>query len=338
MNMSRRTLLPLVTMSQCMRENDLAPLIGIRITKSDSIIYLLYDADQDESSEVISLMREQDVHYKCRDYFSLLAQSGEMDVDPVCREKMCEWCYRVCDCGIFPCDREMVAVAISYLDRFMLRRQSCDRSTFKLAAVTSFYLATKILSCMQIKIESLVELGRGSFDGNDIQNMECELLEKLSWRLNPPTCQAFVRQLFSKIPRSLDHIQRKTIYDRACFFAELSVYDYGFVSKERYMVAVACLLNALETHQDSFSCDQQQSIEIKEKSSVLAIGLDRQVLERAQAQLWYLYSCSAQLQDEAEIVPLDYFEKHTRNIRTRTSKSCHRQSPVSVRLNNRVSL
>lgn len=322
-------------MSNSMKHHDPNPLISIRIKRSESSAHPLHN---DEFSEAISILRQQDVPYRCQDYFSLLAQTGEIDVDPACREKMCEWCYRVCDCGIFPCDREMVAVAISYLDRYMLRRQSCDRSTFKLAAVTSFYVATKIMSCMQIRIESLVELGRGSFDGRDIQEMECQLLEILDWRLNPPTCQEFIRQLFSLLPSILDQRKRESMYDRACFFAELSVYDYGFVSKERYMVAVACLLNALETLQDSFSCDQQQSIAIKENASVLAIGLDRQVLERAQAQLWYLYSCSAQLQEEAEIVPLDYFQKHTRNIHTRISASCHRQSPVSVRLNDRVSL
>ena len=305
------------------------PLIGIRISRSEASSLPL--CDPFESSEALALLKQQDVSYQCQDYFALLALAGEVDVDSSCREKMCEWCYRVCDCGIFPCDREMVAVAFSFLDRFMIR-QSCDRKTFKLAAVTSFYLATKILSCMQIRIESLVELGRGSFDGKDIQKMECELLDKLNWRLSPPTTQAFIRQLFALVPSSFGGIKRVSIYERACFFAELSVYDYGFVTMERYMIAVACFLNALETLQDSISCDEEHSIAIKEISTLLVKSIDRQVMERAQAQLWYLFSCSAQLQEEVDIVPLDYFQKHTRNIRTRFS-SCHRQSPVSVRHN-----
>ena len=61
------------------------------------------------------------------------------EVDAVCREKMCEWSYRVCD--HFHVPRDMVAISFSYLDRFLDRCQ-CDRTTFKLAAMTTLYMAT----------------------------------------------------------------------------------------------------------------------------------------------------------------------------------------------------
>jgi Cyclin, N-terminal domain len=307
--------------------SDPKPLISIRINRPQSTPLPTYSLD--ESCEAISILRRQDLVYKCQDYFALYSER-DSDIDPRCREKMCEWCYRVCDCGIFPCDREMVAVAFSFIDRFMLRK-SCNRATFKLAAVTSFYLATKILSHMQMRIECLVELGRGSFDGNDIQNMEHQLLEKLEWRLNPPTTQAFVRQLWTIAPATLDPVQRESIYHRAIFFAELSVYDYGFVTKDRHMVAVACVLNAMETEQDSMTCDLRENETLRELSSKFVLEVDRQVLERAQAQLWYLYSCSAQLQEEENVLPLAYFQKHTLNVRSRLAVTCHRHSPVSVR-------
>ena len=47
-------------------------------------------------------------------------------VDTVCREKMCEWSYRVCD--HFQCDREIVAVSFSYLDRFDFTTQMSSPS------------------------------------------------------------------------------------------------------------------------------------------------------------------------------------------------------------------
>ena len=166
------------------------PFLGIRLSRKATIPRSMVTSS-DEACEMIAVLQRQDLSYECQDYLKQKATIDtdkraitaidvlEHDIDIECREKMIEWCYRVCDCGIFPCDREMVAIAISYLDRYMMKLQQssvsscgCDRPTFKLAAVTSFYLATKIMSCMQIRIESLVDLGRGSFNGDDILQME----------------------------------------------------------------------------------------------------------------------------------------------------------------------
>ena len=52
----------------------------------------------------------------CHDQLSITEYPVDHDkVDMVCREKMCEWSYRVCD--HFETGREIVAVSFSYLDR-----------------------------------------------------------------------------------------------------------------------------------------------------------------------------------------------------------------------------
>jgi hypothetical protein len=89
---------------------------------------------------------------------SLLAADG---VDVVCREKMCDWSYRVAD--HFRTDRETVAYSFSFLDRFV--DHCCtDRTAYKLAAMTTLYLATKMFNNKIISIASLAELSRGEFD------------------------------------------------------------------------------------------------------------------------------------------------------------------------------
>jgi Cyclin, N-terminal domain len=317
------------------------PLLGIRMKHSVSNPSLTESFD--ETCEALAVLRSQETAYRCRDYFGRRQRLDELSIrskedhvfanpdgtiDPGCREKMCEWSYRVCDCGQLPCSREMVAVAFSYLDRF-LDRCLCDRATFKLAAVTSFYVATKILSSAQISIRSLVELSRGEFNSYDIREMEMALLKKLAWRMNPPTIQAFIRQLRMLFPPTVNFELTEAIYQRAIFFAELCVYDHSFISKERYLVAVACLLNAMEILDDTLYGREKESLWTLGAS--FCVDLDRKVLERAQARLWYLYSCSAQVPD-SNILPLAYSEKHILRIHSQRKKTSEGHSPVSVRL------
>jgi Cyclin, N-terminal domain len=279
----------------------------------------------EESVELITILHRQDQAYKCEDYlaFSRFDDSNdddelaaEHDVDANCREKMIEWCYRVCDCGIFPCDREVVAIAISYLDRYMMKiRQACNRSTFKLAAVT------KIMCCMQIRIDHLVDLGRGSFDGDDVLQMEHLLLEKLEWRMNPPTVQCFIRNLWTLIPVLL---RKESIYYRSIFFAELAVYEYECITKDRYTIAVACLFNALESHPNNLVIAETEKV--RNHIATLSNNVVGQGgLQRIRSRLWNAYSCSAHLADEKVHRPCHLIpSRHVEPL----LQSCH--SPISA--------
>jgi hypothetical protein len=182
----------------------------------------------------------------------------------------------------------MVAVAFSYLDRF-LDRCACDRTTFKLAAVTAFWMATKIFGPTQISPRSLADLSRGEFELRQILDMEHMMLRELEWYMNPTVTQSFIRHLLQL--SGMDEGPCNEIYRRAIFFAELSVYEYTFVSKDHYMIAVACLLNSMEI------VEGDPSIHIEEITSLqssMVLDLDSHALEKARARLWYLYSCSAE--------------------------------------------
>jgi Cyclin, N-terminal domain len=267
------------------------PLFGLKMKSSASAISKL-EVDCNEALDSLGVMTAQDAHYRCSDYFTRY-QGGlskihtlhgvshadlELAVDQVCREKMCEWSYRVRD--HFRTTREVVAFAFSFLDRFVVR-YNCDRTTFKLASMTSFFIATKMLNVKQISLRSLAELSRGEFDPEHISDMEKFILTKLQWRMNPPTIQAFISYLRIVLPPADSSIQDK-IYQRAVFFAEISVYDYTIATEERYLLAVACILNAVEGIDDIKYAKELRQGYLRMLSCNLCVELDLSALDEAQ--------------------------------------------------------
>ena len=273
-----------------------------------------------DALDIIDCLHSTDERkYVCRDYLtrrstrkghcqtSLSSSSSDEDedndIDVTCRFKMCEWAYRVCD--HFHVNREIVGVGFSILDRFV-DRCCCDRTAFKLASMTCLYLAAKLVNAKQISICNLVELSRGEFEGTHIADMESIILKTLDWALNPPTVQAFVYRFMSLLPYD-DPVMTMAVYQRANFFAELSVYDYLFVTDRRHFVALACTLNAMEQLDTS---DQSSSLRLEflenAQSSLLSSleSLDMNELGCAQERLWNWYLSSPQVeQDGAAIRP-----------------------------------
>jgi lipoyl(octanoyl) transferase len=89
------------------------------------------------------------------------------------REKICEWSYQVID--HFDFNREVVAVSLSYLDRFLCTR-TVTKKVFQLAAMSSLYMAIKLYEPTTLKISSFIELSRGYFTVDHIIAMEETIL------------------------------------------------------------------------------------------------------------------------------------------------------------------
>lgn len=316
------------------------PLFGICMKRALLTPSQICSIVLDETFETLAILRSQEAAYRCKNVLGTgLRPAGRglesrhddpyQMIDTKCREGMCEWCYKVCDCDQFPCTREMVAVTFSYVDRF-LERRLCDRSSFKLAVITSFYIATKVQCSAQISISSLAALSRGEFNCNDIIGMERVLLEALEWRMHPPTVQVFISQLRMIFSPTVHAAVIEAIYQQAVFFAEVCVFDPFFISMDRYLVAVACLLNAMETLDEKLDC--QEKATLWTVGAIMRVDQSRKALEMAQARLWYLYSCSAQAYLDTDIVPRAYSEKHAFQIHEKRKVTSGGQSPVCVRL------
>ena len=252
-----------------------------------------------------------------------------LDVDESCREKMCEWSYRICD--HFNTSREIVAIAFSYLDRFNDVTR-CDRTAFKLASMTCLYIATKVFHNKQLSVSTLVELSRNEFTAQHIIQMERIILATLDYKMNPPTAQIFlfqyqlllpIQKIISIVDTNISLVSSECnhhnalfsqimndIYDRATYYGELVVYDYSLVTEQRQNIAISCLFNAIydvtlhgKDEDDAESYEQHERYEEFQQefleqlqnnlSSLLLGSIHIERVYEIQERLWYLYSCSA---------------------------------------------
>jgi len=303
----------------------------------------------------------------CYDENVVVPHGEEPKIDAVCREKMCEWGYKVCD--HFRTSREIVAFAFSFLDRFVDRHDGTssggvgyccyDRTSFKLAAMTSLYMATKIFNPKHISITSLAELSRGEFDTHDIAEMERTILETLEWRLNPPTAQGFIDRVFDLFLPSgsiggddvdVDPSLAVAVYQRSVFFAELAVYDYSLITEQRVAVAIACIFNAMEGIDGSEDTRVRQEKFLDEMESRMNVSICGSVVDDIQGRLWLLYSCSAQLKEDTSTSHLEahhhyhelhqlhhHYHRHRTTLRKDTTSNAEEDcagnaSPVSVNM------
>jgi len=317
---------------------DQAPILSLRM-RAPSAGFQAEGVSEATAIDSLVAMMEQEAVYRCRDYVhrrsnrkasdrdspvgDLPACPSDEVIDALCREKMCEWSYRVCD--HFNTNREIAAFAFSFLDRFV-DRCSCDRTAFKLASMTTLYMATKMLNAKHISLCSLAELSRGEFEMAHIAEMERIILQTLEWRLNPPTVQSYINRLQGLFGVE-DAAVARAIYQRAVFFAELSLYDYSFVTKDRCIVAVSCILNAMEGIDDTYLSHDLKFQFLERLQSNVSLTVDPTALESIQARMWYLYSCSAQLQED-DILPLHTSKELTFNHASGAPVTTH--SPVSV--------
>lgn len=217
-----------------------------------------------------SMMKQESTYYKCDDYMGRQKKqrmkavyypsschspsgiadsrtSGDKVVDQSCREKICDWCYRVID--YFDFDREIVYFAMNYLDRFT-KDHPMDRPTYKLAATTAVTLAIKIHQPKKISLNDLVpKLSCGAFGVDEILRMELAMLRVLDYHLHCPTPANYVLRILALDPfasRGVKEFDMDSVQTLAIFFVELSVSDYFFVTQDASKIAVAAIVNAIE--------------------------------------------------------------------------------------------
>lgn len=206
----------------------------------------------------LDAMLSQEDAYICKDYIlrdrdcddaSSVLSEDEVLFNRACRSAMLRWCNQVIDFVKF--QRETVEYALSYFDRFQTASAMeayRDRPNFQLAFVTCLYLAIKLHEPTTMSPEIFSRLSQGEYRIPDIEQMEATILQALAWRLNPPTTLAFVREFLALLPTSqLPATLMHTVYDLAQVQTELTLEDYRFSSIRKSTVAVAALMNALES-------------------------------------------------------------------------------------------
>jgi len=199
--------------------------------------------------DTIQAMHSQEASgYICGDYLNMYT-SDAVAVNVDCRTKMAQWCYSVVDFCSF--NRETVAVAMSYLDRFLLTSAGLpvlgDTNAFQLAAMTSLYTAVKIHEPEIMGVDLVSKLSRGQYTPEQIETMEYTMLQGLCWRVNTPTALSFVRKFLELLPQgTLEESIAEAAYDLSKFQSELAVGDYNLVPIQASTVAYASIINSLE--------------------------------------------------------------------------------------------
>lgn len=215
--------------------------------------------DEETLRSIHAMRRQEETEYFCHDYFdphhntttTTSTTSKKNPSDAQCRQIMFHWMIRVVD--FFPAmNRETVAFAMSYLDRFLQSQAGTEarrnRSVFQLAAISCLYTSVKIHEHAAVSPKFLEQLSRDEYSVKDVESMELRILGALKWRLATPTACAFLR-LFLEILPSTPELEdrREEIYDLAKFQTEMALGDYKYVTVNKSSIAYCALLNALET-------------------------------------------------------------------------------------------
>lgn len=121
------------------------------------------------------------------------------------------------------------------------------KGELQLLTLSCLYLAIKLNEASAIRIcgakstmESLLRLARARFSVDQMMRMEYDVLQRLQWRMHPPTPQAFA-EYFAPI---LYPSNPRLLRDQALYLIELAALDYYFVEYKPSEIALAASLNA----------------------------------------------------------------------------------------------
>lgn len=172
------------------------------------------------------------------------------------RQQIVEWMYTI----VHHCNlrHETVSAASYFLDVSVSKGLIQTPIDYQVAAMTAFHLALKIYdspSTRVVKLDSLVKLGSGGFDEQEVLQMETNLLFMLDWRLNPPTPNCFLHQYLELLPKDTHSSTLAKIeqYSLEAIEAAVST-DYFAALVGSSMLAYAAMLVAFEKLDQSDMC------------------------------------------------------------------------------------
>jgi hypothetical protein len=218
------------------------------------------NSSTEQTLETIEAMRSQeDNHgYSVTDYLSELPRIAttalDTPVDASCRFVMAKWCNEIADFCQYK--RETVAISMNCLDRFMSSPTGqeilLDRNMYQLAAMTALYSSVKIHEQEAMDPNLVSTLSRGVHTAAAVEAMEYKMLQAIQWRVNPPTAMSFVRMIINDLvpDHLLSSYEKETILDITRFQIELTVNEYDLCSYNGSSIALACMLNAIDSCTD----------------------------------------------------------------------------------------
>jgi Cyclin, N-terminal domain/Cyclin, C-terminal domain len=170
------------------------------------------------------------------------------DVPPgsVWRQKVSQWCYDVAD--HLNEDRSLVYVAMYILDRYCTSLTSrIHEKSYEMASLSSIFLAVHVAGSGDLTLSDLVSMSRGGITENDIRKEASVIATAISLREPIATPAQYLRSVVHQISKTTTFEQSETVIESASYMVELAVCDMYFSQCKASSIALAAILNALET-------------------------------------------------------------------------------------------
>ena len=241
------------------------------------------------------LETERRPHFQCSDYLSSSSVSSSRKsnrlsqrssqralLTPTSRSKIVSWLY---DCTAYlSLQRECVAIAMGYVDRFMSieprnqRRKAVvnkkrklaahenvskgvlatrnnalnDATAYQLVAVSALLLAAKQVHRHAIpNVSTLVQVSHNNYTPEEIVSMERILLSGLHWHLCGPTSLEFAYYVTALLARVVDDRKKDiiaSVIEHARLQIEYSISNYNLsVLCGPSAIALAAVLNSVDS-------------------------------------------------------------------------------------------
>ena len=138
---------------------------------NDHIIGIITKKDQQDIHDTISAMLNQEVNYLSNNYLKV----SKISISD--RTKVCKWVFDIVD--RLKLHNETAIVAISYLDRVCSSSSSSraakargDRNEYQLVAVSSLFIAIKILELNILTADMLSYITKNMYTRDEITSCE----------------------------------------------------------------------------------------------------------------------------------------------------------------------
>jgi len=227
---------------------------------SPSIYNSLIEDTAAAAESLLAMMQKEKTIYKTCDYLNPplpLPESEDGSEDSTLitecdRLKIVDWCYSISD--HYNLDRECVAIAMEMVDRFLSKPSHfsydvlTERNKFQLLAMAALNIAIKTTQKIVVGCDFLAASSLGMYSVEDIEVMEMNILEGLSWRVCAPTSIQMAHYIVSLLLPHVDlpELTWGWILDEVRYQTEHAVRDYYLSTKRPSTLAVAAIFNSLE--------------------------------------------------------------------------------------------
>jgi hypothetical protein len=201
----------------------------------------------------------QDPCYRiCADYLS----STSATITAEDRRALCSWSYEIIE-SLSNIRSEVACIGMSYLDRFMAT--SSPKAKAALITRHEYQLATVACTVIAIKNRGGIKhLGsdfvaevvcHGLYTSDELDGMEMEVLQALSWRLNGPSPHEFIDALVGLLPTSSsddaeDESSSLLLSKYSKMQVDAAVLEYDLALQSPQALAYAAILTSLRTSSD----------------------------------------------------------------------------------------